>query len=168
MLFQPSQRLPPATCTQCDAYEFLGYCSEQLKEDVEKLTTTLQTERKTGLEIHCCRCKWMILPARRLFVPLWLTLNLNCSAPSSGKPVDRSFSRQSQVIIYLLSTFPKKWNYNRPLFRILLIFSLGQKTLSIAVMNAPTRYLLQCTNSVSFPGCSSSIWNATALMMLGC
>lgn len=58
---------------QYDTYEFLGYCLEQLKEDMEKLTTTLKTERKPGMEIHLRRCMWIMLPARHLFVPLWLT-----------------------------------------------------------------------------------------------
>ena len=58
---------------QYDTYEFLGYCLEQLKEDMEKLTTTLKTERKPGMEIHLRRCMWIMLPARHLFVLLWLT-----------------------------------------------------------------------------------------------
>ena len=57
---------------QYDTYEFLGYCLEQLKEDMEKLTTTLKTERKPGMAIHLHRCMRITLPARHSFVLLWL------------------------------------------------------------------------------------------------
>ncbi|XP_047647363.1 ubiquitin carboxyl-terminal hydrolase 29 [Phacochoerus africanus] len=35
---------------QNDAYEFLGYCLDQLKEDMAKLNTALETERETRLD----------------------------------------------------------------------------------------------------------------------
>lgn len=134
---------------QNDAHEFLSQCLDQLKEDMEKLNKTWKTEPILGEEnspdASATKCSLALLLR---------TWSLRFNTPLSVKHVERLFPKENNLMISPLTFLGEK---NRSLlvqFKILLIFSLGQKNLNTPVKSVVESVLLSDTNLSGCPGSS--------------
>lgn len=123
---------------------------------MEKLNIALKTDRETGdgnsssqMYMDNTACQTFVCPVVANF-EFGLQRSIICKA--CGQVI-----LKTEPSHYLSINPPQETKLQPSSIQNSFDVFLGQKTSSTAVMNAPTRHLLQCTNSVSFPEFSSSI-----------